>query len=479
MKKLFYLILIVSTISYGQESEFQTFPNGLIYDEQTMSRLELIVDSLNLKFKACDLAHPYYSHYQGFAYFVSITSKAVRDAISNGISFDQFVQKYPANVEEKLWLVKLEFTNRKGTQMISYSGLPYGYSDQPSITVKKKHTTNKTSGWVMSDSGEEAVFLTGLAQYELPYKLARLVQYVDCMIDTTSQIYFPNAGAEVYQMVTQGSKAQEFMKWAQNFPDRPEFPDYDKLEREQFEQAAAEYEAKHSHWDSLRLAALDQKMSSSHYWRSVLIDAAEDGLASGNTDEWLEFYVARYLSKEKALQLKRSRKVMGGCSMDLSPRYHAVNICKLAAETAKWDIFLRAHLDVMNDRFDRQSDGSYAWAGRKTYLKELEELDIEAIDLLLGTALAVENVSTNHYQSSIGRAGRALADAKNKDQPEARLTSIVEDENLDPYNRLLMAYLFHNYTYNLDDEARKVKNNEKLRMAVNAMPLHIREVWKK
>jgi hypothetical protein len=131
----------------------------------------------------------------------------------------------------------------------------------------------------------------------------------------------------------------------------------------------------------------------------------------------------------------------------------------------------------MNDRFERMSDGSYAYAGRKTYLQELEALDIPAIDLLIGTSLRVSNVSDNHYRSSIGRTGRALTDASDKDALEQRLITMISDDKLDPYNRLLMAYLFSNYIHNLDDESRKNASQQKLQSAVQTTPSYVREVW--
>ena len=154
-----------------------------------------------------------------------------------------------------------------------------------------------------------------------------------------------------------------------------------------------------------------------------------------------------------------------------------MNICKLAAETTQWDIFLRSHLDIMNDRFERQSDGSYAWAGRKTYLQELEALDIPAVDLLIGTSLRVSNVNSNHYWSSIGRTGRALSDASDKDALEQRLVTMICDDKLDTFNRLLMAYLFSNYIYHVEDEIRKNACQQKLKEAVQTMPSYAREAW--
>ncbi|MBK7503592.1 MAG: hypothetical protein IPI52_00240, partial [Bacteroidetes bacterium] len=83
--------------------------------------------------------------------------------------------------------------------------------------------------------------------------------------------------------------------------------------------------------------------------------------------------------KEKLLDEMRSTKVVGGCSQDSRPREHAINIAMLSAEVTNWEVFLKSHLDIMNDRFDRMSDGSYAYAQRKTYIKELEELDINVL----------------------------------------------------------------------------------------------------
>jgi hypothetical protein len=156
-----------------------------------------------------------------------------------------------------------------------------------------------------------------------------------------------------------------------------------------------------------------------------------------------------------------------------------MEICQLAAETTQWDIFLRSHLDIMNDRFERMSDGSYAWEGRKTYLKELEALDIPAVDLLLGTCLRVDNVSENHYFSSIGRTGRALTDADDKPALEARLLTMVRDDKLDPYNRLLIVYLFSNYAYSFDNKEQTQARLNDLGMATNDLPDFVKTVWRK
>jgi hypothetical protein len=214
------------------------------------------------------------------------------------------------------------------------------------------------------------------------------------------------------------------------------------------------------------------------YKRELLMKACNEALKTGESNDELELYVARYLSKEQALQLKRSRRVIGGCSMDQSPRYHAMSICMLAAQTARWDIFLRSHLDIMNDRFDRVSDGSWAWAERKTYLRELEALDIQATDLLLGTCLRTESVGDKHYFGDIGRIGRALSETSNHGLVEKQMFDMITDPSLDLFNRLLIAFLYDNYSYNLSDEEARKNNAARLKEAVKTLPADLRDRFK-
>jgi hypothetical protein len=189
------------------------------------------------------------------------------------------------------------------------------------------------------------------------------------------------------------------------------------------------------------------------------------------SNDTFEEYVARYVSAAEALELKRNRRVIGGCSMDNSPRIHAQNIAILSAETTKWEIFLRSHFDIMNDRFDRVSDGSWAYKDRQTYIRELEVLDINVPDLILGISLRVENPVENHYFGSIRRIGRALSETSANDLVETRMLDMIADYELDDFNRVLMYFLFDNYNYNLKDEIRKTANLEKLKKRFPKCPI--------
>lgn len=199
-------------------------------------------------------------------------------------------------------------------------------------------------------------------------------------------------------------------------------------------------------------------------------EALEEALATGgSSDEFAE----RYHSKKTALQLKRGRIVVGGCSQDNRPRLHALNIAMLSVATVNWEIFLRSHLDIMNDRFQRVSDGSYAWAARKTYIRELEVLDIDILNLLLGISLRIENPSINHYYGSIRRISRALAETSQKEIIEAKMLQMISGEGLDDFNRVLIYYLFLNYNYCLEDKGKQAANQSKLAEAVNTLPAYL------
>jgi hypothetical protein len=180
-----------------------------------------------------------------------------------------------------------------------------------------------------------------------------------------------------------------------------------------------------------------------------------------------------YQQKAQLLNKLRSTRVKGGCSLDGLPRLHAVQIALVAADTYKWGVFLKAHLDVMNDNFERSTDASDAWAERKTYIKELEELNIHVPDLILGTSFQIENPATNHYFGNIVRLGRALSESKQRKEFEQAILSIVSDNQLDAYNRVMFYFLFRNYNYYLDDASLKKENIAKLAKARSTLPDYI------
>jgi hypothetical protein len=403
-KHIFLLIAIGFYTTCIGQSEFPKYENGLIYSKSTMFKLHAIVDSLNLKYRNCDLYRKYYSTYQTVAHIIKLDTLAIKQAkkdIKANISFDEFVSKYPyAEVEKSVLVIKYLYQDYKDIEYVKYREVsPNSYSD---FSVSKKisdasYDQPVAGSWVFdytskskySDESLEAFYFPGeFSSIQIPQKYAWQIGYADCLVDTT-----------VPKMKSDAENGSAYL------PD-----DWQCLDPDQ---------------------------------------------------------------QEQLLDNLRSTTVIGFCSQDSRPREHAFNIALVSAETARWEIFLKAHLDIMNDRFERMSDGSYAWEGRKTYIKELEALDINVPDLLIGTTLRIEDPAPHHYFGSTGRLGRAISESNNRSQFEDLMLTMIADDQLDDYNRVIMYFLFSNYAHYLKDEKDHEILAKKLTLAAQKLPAYM------
>lgn len=509
MKKIFaFMILFWINNLIAQNTEFKVYNNGLIYSENSVNKLKHIVDSLNLKFKVCEFNKIFLSCAQAKANFVDMSGGKVLEAkkdIENNIPFLEFKAKYPkVKFDENLIVVKSIYKDYENNENIEFSSLDLGKSKSKSISNISSIVSNKDKfigKWIYEFEGKSEYskaslrafyFIEEFKSKPISDKYAKLIQYSDCMVDTTAQVLHDNAkdsGIRYYD--TLPNKAMKFQEYVDRSLSKPSF-DYKEfsdeidifikakkesekeLERKELlEMKFDTYQTKLENWELLRLSRLDSLKNADSSFMLMLNDALVEAKSNKSSDTEFEEYVGLYISKGEELELKRNRRVIGGCSMDNSPRIHALNIALLSAETTKWEIFLRSHLNIMNDRFDRASDGSYAQGARNTYIKEIEVLDINVLDLILGMSLRMENPAKNHYYSNISRVGRALSESGNPILVETSLLSMISDNNLDDYNRILMYYLFDNFNYNLSDENAKKGNQSKLKTAVSSMPDYI------
>jgi hypothetical protein len=464
-------------------SEFKTYNNGLIYSDVTMNQLTHIVDSLNLKFKRCDLNRVYYAISQGIGNHVSMEKGNVKEAladISNNISFADFVKKYKkAEVDYRMLILKSRYKDYYDKKwVVEFSGqtlIDYG---EPEIRIEDdpEYFNKSFQGkWIIkhykkteySAESLDAFYITDeFKNTKIPEKYARMILYADCVIDTTADIFTETAKGGGRFSRNSDSNYKKSKLFA--------FSNYLEQNTKHITEKSVPVVYKDYKWhavDSMKKAWINQTLVPTATFKQLLTDAVKETKEkSASTDDEFEDYVARYVSKADALEMKRNRRVMGMCSQDQSPRYHALNIAMLSAETVNWQVFLRAHLNIMNDRFDRMSDGSYAWAQRNTYIKELEELNIEVQELLLGISFRIENPVEKHYYGSISRLGRALAETKNRIQLEDQLLNVIKDNELDAYNRMLIHYLYLNYIYYLPEKEARFASLVKLEEADKTLP---------
>jgi hypothetical protein len=472
-------LLFVGALT-AQSGEFTVYPNGYIYSEASMAQLHHIVDSLNIRFRACEMDRTYRSWPHARSRHLSLSGKSVKAVVRDieaGLSLEELQRRHSGlDLDPEVLCAFIRYTD-DGEQMttavpISFSNRMEGRLDAPGypFTGPGPHIGK----WLLDLSDYngtdylEAELITEEPQWvELPERYGRLVQYVDCLIDTTQRIYAEDAQRS-YGGEASENPATERLRKRMERAVKAQPPEW--TGKKEDEEA---YEAAYISYEALRDRQMDALAAQADF-QKALDEAVQATLADKLGDPFLEDLVIRYGKPADALAMKRNRRVWGSCSMDDSPRRHALDIATLAAESVNWDIFLRAHLDILNDRFNRASDGSYAQAGRKTYVMELEELEIDVPDLLLGTLLRAENTNAGHYVASANRTGRAITETKEAGAIAQRLLAMIADPELDLYNRAVLYYAYLNYNGHLEDEALQGRNEKALEEAMAGIAKELR-----
>lgn len=469
---------------FSQRNEFTVYENGLIYSDTTIAQLNKIVDSLNLTYKTCDLTREFISRKQAKGHFISLNGVDLQQAkqdLDNNISYDDFVKKYPNSLVNKdLLILKRKYTNYHKKKTIEFYTLPLGtaynknehsVSFEDSVALYYQSFQNK---WLVNFYEgnkwypEQAIYAFYITQdftsAPLKEEYAKLIQYVDCIIDTTATI-FNRKRKSSKKTIVEIDSLLAYINRRSNIPvkfmNKRRIPH--KLKRE------------HDRYLASRDSLIEEVLIKEHDFNILLNRAVDKAIEKHISHPDLEILAEKYVSKEKALQLRRNRNVIGRCSGDLKPRQHMMKIATLAAETQNWNVFIRAHLNIMNDRFSRMSDNSRSARMRSTYLKELEQLNINVVDLLLGMCFQIENPSKNHYFGSVSKVGKALIASNHSEYIENKLVSIINDEDLDEHNRIFFYFIYDWYAHSIKDEERKQHNLKRLSECVNKLPSHIKD----
>ncbi|PHI20513.1 hypothetical protein CEQ90_07105 [Lewinellaceae bacterium SD302] len=444
MRKLFFFLLLLTNYTLSGQSEFTIYENGYIYPDTTMQQLGRIVDSLNLQYRECPVDRKYRSVPQTIGYCYSLPGvrlQAFSKRIENSgaeISKAYLEEAYPEIEIERIGLV----TKETGEDEVRLSLLPLNYGYSYGLSLDEKHFVDRTEQvYAVAREGYLNVWLlkTPPVSVPIPEHYAKMIQYVDCMIDTSVNILLENEiGARKKRvddqwLLTTENKLDDLLK---KYPVAEiDYPD------DYSDSSHLAYVERVSAWRVNRNKWITENLLPTQEFQSLLRQAIDRVEAGKTTGEKWEEYLELYHSAALALRSKRLRKVYGFCSQDQGPRLHEMSIARLSASAVDWSVFVRAHLNIMNDRFARMSDGSYAYGRRGTYLAELEALGIDAPRLLIGSTLSVKNPANNHYFSRWGRIGRALSEAADRTEVYQQLIWMIEDENLDLYNRLTAVYL--------------------------------------
>lgn len=467
------LFIAVSFSGHTQNSnrgEFATELNGLMYSDTSMKYLRHMVDSLNLRFKTCDLSRKFYSEPQGKVWQIRFASenddmKGLRKDLDHNVDIQTLTKKYQSMIQ-KIDSSQLLIAINSGEQeneiryLIGRPGMGYNVDyDLEGKEIVPKRWNYKFSGKDKYSKSNELVaykITERLQQQAIPDEYAKYLQYVDCMIDTSTEIFLTSKHERYSKnTVPEIDAVKKFINRKMKITKKKDFDYYEYLTADMLQ-----YAKEHLEKDKEFIELVEE-----------MADACIENNTGNNT---LEELVEVIISKQKALEMKRHRIVVGNCSMDRSPREHAKNIAILAAESNSWDIFLRAHMDIMNDRFERLSDGSYAYGLRKTYLKELELLDLDMTDLIFGMSLHAHNLPEKHYYGTIWRLGWAMTESKDKDAFEKVAITMMKDTRLDPFNRGLIFILFSSYLRRLDDIKLANEKIHEWKKNINDFPQDLR-----
>lgn len=412
MKQYLILPFLLLLSHIVTAQEFNTFENGLIYSETTIEQLAHIVDSLNLQHQTCEQFPSFQALPQGQGYSLSLELEE-----KERVALLQYLKTGPS-----LEAFKAKYSPEIGDQ--NYF-VQYQYTNRIGQKVLSFENVNTKGWWSNSIDITE-----NLAAYDNS-SAVRWVYNAQHLLKRTSidLIYLP--------------KGLTTSTLAANYAQLVAYGDclIDPTVKKMFPS---------------NLSINNQGDS----WYSLPKNWEQQ---SNN-------------QKIALLDTLRSMHVVGYCSQDTRPREHALAIATVAAHTTQWPVFLRAHLDVLNDRFARRSDGNYAYGTRQTYLKELEVLNINVPDLLLGITLRVEHPKDHHYLGSIGRLGRAVVESKDRAAIAERLLFMIQDPQLDDFNRRIAANFYWSYLHYLPEEDASLEAGiASFRVAFATLPVYLQK----
>ncbi len=483
------LILIsLSTIallcSYCNGQTVKKESNGLLYSDNATKQLKVIAESKNKEFLKLKEWRNYYGLSQGICNEAILDSGDVLQAKSDmerNISFEDFYKKYPTASVRYKSLAKatrsLEYSRGRIPEFTAISVVNGNrrtiISDDTSLLER-----DLTGKWAFryypktnyqKESIEAFYFLEYHQKPALPEEYARMIRYSDFIVDTNTTVFAKNA-----QFIRQKRNVYMDIEPSKHTPLVDKLMKY--INERTFNQEKEEFKTEKEYEDflgqrSMHLASLiDSKLSWSPEFTKILKAAIAEAIETGNTFELLEYLAEKYDTKAHELALRRQR-IEGPempCSrfISLTQNYR---IAQLAAETAKWDLLLRTHLEILGDGrsapLEQDSSGQ-----RRTLIKELELIGLDIPSLLFGIALLSQQPAGNHYDAYLGTVAAAIAESKYAAQMEDKMITGISCNSLDTYNRYIVYSLYRNYLHKLPENDKKAESVTRLRAAAKTLP---------
>lgn len=436
--RILLLLLLLPFTGYSQES-------GDVYADNDILQLKRTADSLNLRYRQYDSTPVYDSWPQTQATYIDFTIDGkqlpqLEARFRKYNTIQQLLKAFPAIRQADTiprLLAKhdgfLYYNGTYGLAGIHLSGVkttgPWIYRVNENYGIKGIHRVHL---WLLNKP---------FASTRLPLEYAKMVQYVDCIVDTSTIVCL----AKRYQEVSDSRSLQELLR---------------VVDQKRGSTPGQQYIRDHFYKDS--------------QIRDLLNAAVKEAIDSSYGGEALVQFVYGLYPKDTLLLLRRSYQVIPGYSEDDAPSIHATNIAILASQTHQWPVFIRSHLDILHPRLARNAIPVYAAPSRQTYLHELEKLDIQVLPLLLGSVFKAGNLSTNHYYGHLGRIGQAFAASVYTAAFEKQVKACMKDPNLDMINQYNFYLLYTSYCYRQMDVEKAKEKLRELKAEAGGYPALIR-----
>lgn len=439
--------------------------DGLMYTAQDMQQLKKIADSLGVSYLRCPV-FSFTAWHQAPAVSVEFRSKGplteLIAALDSGVALKTLRERYGHMIKGTTGAAvvasdqgrfyagnvtafgELHTDSARAARWLHLEPGDWVYRTSSAYT--KEGQVNILNAWQLTDN---------LVAPVIPERYGRLISYTDCLVDTSIRLMLPESRLADRDRSLSLLKTYVLRKTSKK-----------KIVLE----GVFQEELPYKDLQDYVLAHYKDDSTVHRLTEETLLSGIEGYLTEGFTA-----IAKQVIPAERLLDLYRSARVTGFCSMDSRPREHARAIAVLASRTHNWPVFIRAHLNIMNDYMDRMTDGSYAQSGRKTHLRELELINIHTTDLLLGSAMRASNMAAGHYYGAINRYGRALSETQNPAAFESQIKKMLSDKQLDDVNKLLLFALYANYCYSQPTKEKATEKISALRREAGQYPLYIQE----
>ncbi|WP_130733255.1 hypothetical protein [Flavobacterium sp. J27] len=455
--KYFFFLVFFSNTLFSQEE---------IINEENISKLNTIIKLKEKKYKK-GLTPIFNAIPQATGSFFKIVIKKNDDFLSmlhKCKNIDELANKFPdLQIDKDLLLIKSNYTNYDKKKLLVINSFEIENNNSHSITMNFSDSLNNNSSNLFyvcytNEKKNESV-IQGFILNEnfkikkIPVKYADFIKYTDAIVKPETIIFFDN---KKENLIHQKTILDSLVKYFEIKTNKPSYV------KENYLLSMKDLQK----WQSKQNFFSDSLFKIDNNFKILIEDALLYAESNKITNPYLEDFTAKFISKERALNLMRQNRLVGSCSYDNAPLFQQKRIATLAAQTYNWEIFIKSFLNVMNDNVARIANSSMASQRRGTYINELTKLNININKILIGSNFKINDTIEKHYFSDGNKIAKAYADLDSKYQNdfENAIVEIIMDKSIDDFNKLNFYNTFKSYSYYLKDSIRakevkiKIKN---------------------